>query len=111
QIDTSNFVNEWVDATGIWSEGAMTVANRNRIKAIRVAVIARNALQERVAVSQNCDGGVAGLARVCIWNDTTNVNLTANNNWQNYRYKVYETVVPLRNVLWNRIAFCGGAPC
>ena len=111
QVDTSNMVNEWVDATGIWSPAALTVANRNRIKAIRVAVVARNPLQERVAVSQNCDGAVAGLARVCVWNDTTNVTLTANNNWQNYRYKVYETVVPLRNVLWNRIAFCGGTPC
>lgn len=111
QVDSSNLVTEWVNATGIWSAGAMTVANRNRIKAIRVAVVARNPLRERVAVSQNCDGGVAGLARVCIWNETTNVNLTADANWQNYRYRVYETIVPLRNVLWNRIAFCGGTPC
>lgn len=111
QVDTSNMVTEWVDATGIWSTGLMTVANRNRIKAVRLAVVARNPLRERVAVSQNCDGGAAGLARVCVWNETTNVNLTADPNWQNYRYKVYETVVPLRNVLWNRIAFCGGTPC
>lgn len=111
QIDTSNMVMQWVDATGIWSAGAMTVANRNRIKAIRVAVVARNSLQERIPVSQSCDGAAAGLARVCIWNETTNVNLSADANWQNYRYKVYETVIPLRNVLWNRIAFCGGTPC
>lgn len=111
QVDSSNMVTQWVDATGIWSAGAMTVANRNRIKAVRVAVVARNSTRERVAVSQNCDGAAAGLARVCIWNETTNVNLTADANWQNYRYKVYETIVPLRNVLWNRVAFCGGTPC
>ena len=23
-------------------------------------------------------------------------------NWQNYRYQVYDTVVPLRNLVWNR---------
>lgn len=111
QIDTSNLVTEWVNATGIWNAGALTVANRNRIKAVRIAVVARSPLREQVAVSQNCDGAAIGLSRVCIWNETTNVNLTADANWQNYRYKVYETIVPLRNVMWNRIAFCGGTPC
>lgn len=110
-IQTSNTVTEWVNATGIWAPAALSVGNRNRIKAVRVAVVARNPLQERVVVSQNCDGATNGLAKVCVWGDTTNVNLTADANWQNYRYKVYETVVPLRNVLWNRKALCGGLPC
>lgn len=110
-IQSSNTVTEWVNATGIWTTAAMTIANRNRIKAVRIAVVARNPLQERVAVSQNCDGATTGLARVCIWNDTANVNLAANANWQNYRYKVYETVIPLRNVLWSRKSLCGGLPC
>ncbi|WP_047535142.1 PilW family protein [Methylotenera sp. N17] len=110
-IQSSNTVTEWVNATGIWAPAALSVGNRNRIKAVRVAVVARNPLQERVVVSQNCDGAVSGLARVCVWGDTTNVNLSANANWQNYRYKVYETVVPLRNILWNRQALCGGVPC
>jgi type IV pilus assembly protein PilW len=25
---------------------------------------------------------------------------TAANNWRNYRYRVYDTVVPLRNMIW-----------
>lgn len=111
QIDTSNTVTEWVDAMGIWSKENMTVANRNRIKAVRVAVVARSPLRETAVVSQSCDGGAAGLARVCVWNETTNVNLATDANWQNYRYRVYETIVPLRNVMWNRLAFCGGVPC
>lgn len=24
----------------------------------------------------------------------------AANNWRNYRYRVYESVVPLRNIIW-----------
>jgi type IV pilus assembly protein PilW len=28
------------------------------------------------------------------------INLSADGNWQNYRYKVFETTVPLRNVTW-----------
>lgn len=110
-IQSSNTVTAWVDATGIWAPAALDIANRNRIKAVRVAVVARNPLRERVAVSQNCDGATVGVARVCIWNDTTNVSLATDANWQNYRYKVYETVIPLRNVLWSRKSLCGGLPC
>jgi len=25
------------------------------------------------------------------------------NNWRNYRYRVYETLVPLRNLVWGNI--------
>jgi len=34
-------------------------------------------------------------------NDDTYDDVTADpNNWRYYRYKVYERVIPLRNVLW-----------
>ncbi len=97
----SEIVDSWVDATGAtWANP--TVANRNRIKAIRVALIARNNLLEKAVVSQACNGGAAGLAEVCIWKNTpdeTSVDLTADANWNRYRYRVYEVVVPLRNML------------
>jgi type IV pilus assembly protein PilW len=102
--NTLDPANPWVNATGIFGP-AMTLANRNRIKAVRIAVIARSPLRENNPVSQACGGTAIGLARVCIWNSDAapaNVNLTAIPDWQNYRYKVYETVVPLRNVMWNK---------
>jgi type IV pilus assembly protein PilW len=105
-INTLDPANPWVNATGIFGPG-VTLANRNRIKAVRMAVIARSALRENQPVSQACNGTVLGLARVCIWNSDvapSNVDLTAIPNWQNYRYKVYETVVPLRNVMWNQLS-------
>jgi type IV pilus assembly protein PilW len=98
-VDDAN----WVDATGaVWT--TPTVINRNRIKAVRIALIARNNLLERNAVSQDCNGGAAGLAEVCLWNDTpqeSGANLAAilGADWNRYRYRVYEVVVPLRNVL------------
>jgi type IV pilus assembly protein PilW len=85
----------------VWG-ATITQANRNRIKAIRIAVVARSGSREPVAVSQICTGAAANLARVCIWNNTTDVNLTGLADWANYRYRVYETVVPLRNVMWSR---------
>jgi type IV pilus assembly protein PilW len=49
----SNQVTQWVDASGgTWA--APTVANRNRIKAIRVAVVARNAKIEPDVVTAAC---------------------------------------------------------
>jgi type IV pilus assembly protein PilW len=98
----TNQVTNWVDATGgVWGP-TITQANRNRIKAIRIAVVARSGSREPVAVSQICTGAAANLARVCIWNNATDVDLTGLTDWANYRYRVYETVVPLRNVMWSR---------
>ncbi len=40
---TSNQIIQWVDPTGTWDPATITAANRNRIKALRISVIARNA--------------------------------------------------------------------
>jgi type IV pilus assembly protein PilW len=94
----SEIVNQWVDATGgTWGASPLAIGARNRIKAVRVALVARNNLLENAAVSQACTGGAAGLANVCIWGNQ-NVNLP-DANWANYRYRTYEIVIPLRNVL------------
>lgn len=99
----SNQVGSWVDASGgTWA--APSVDNRNRIKAIRIAIVVRSGLLEKGNVSQACDGAVAGLANVCIWNSDAApqvVNLNAIPNWQRYRYRVFETIIPLRNMLWS----------
>ena len=95
-----------------------------RIKAARIAVVARSQSLERdvlygaglaIEPKATCTAGgdvvgAAGALRVCAWADGTNpdgtaspaprVDLTGMADWDRYRYKVYETVVPLRNVMW-----------
>lgn len=95
----SEIVNQWQDATGTWA--APNLNDRNRIKAVRIAVIARNGLYEKEIVSQECDGAASGPARVCLWEGTTNTNLSASvgADWDHYRYRVYELIVPLKNIL------------
>lgn len=103
EIVAPNTLNSWVNAAGVWENPpntgnvcSPTVANRNCIKAVRIAIVARNNLLEKTAVSQACNGTAASAAKVCVFGG----NLTfANAGWQNYRYRVYEVVVPLRNVL------------
>jgi type IV pilus assembly protein PilW len=103
----SNIVTQWVDATGIWEAAAgatpttPTVANRNRIKAIRIAVVVQNGLLER---------GIVTTAAPVAWTPigasaAPPISLTNIPDWNRYRYRVFETIIPLRNMLWSRGSF------
>jgi type IV pilus assembly protein PilW len=104
----SNVITQWVEPSGgTWATPSLT--NRNRIKAVRIAVIARNARLEQENVSAACSSTTAASpGGVCAWaGDATSpapdVDLsTGNANWNKYRYRVFETIIPLRNVIWSR---------
>lgn len=101
-----NRVDTWVDASGSFGTG-ISLLDRNRIRAIRVAVVARDGALQKQPVSQGCQEAAPGLSKVCVWSgDTTpaQVDLSSDPLWQRYRYRVFETVIPLRNLLWNRDA-------
>jgi len=101
-----NRVDQWVDATGTFGP-AMALMDRNRIRAIRIAVVARDGNLQKGTVSQACNGATTGLSKVCIWqSDATpaSVDLTNLPNWQRYRYRSFEVTIPLRNIIWNRDA-------
>lgn len=103
----SNQVTQWVDATGgTWA--VPTVADRNRIKAVRIAVVARNPKTEPGNVTAACSSTTAAAPTgLCAWAGSASspaptVNLTADANWQRYRYRVFETIIPLRNMIWSK---------
>jgi type IV pilus assembly protein PilW len=103
----SNVVTQWVDAGGGWA--APTIADRNRIKAIRVAIVGRNDKQESTVVSQVCSSQTAASpSGVCAWEGTSTspspqIDLsTGNSDWDHYRYRVFDNTVPLRNVIWSK---------
>jgi type IV pilus assembly protein PilW len=117
---SSNTVVQWVDATGPWAAGTLTAANRNLIKAVRVAVIARNGLLEKANVTNSYNSGGTDWAcdpstlnstapvGVCAWvpvsaaSPAPGVDLSNYPNWRQYRYRVFETIIPLRNVIWSK---------
>ncbi len=88
----SNKITSWQTATGTY-DTTMTVANRNLIKAVRLAVVSRNSKMEASDVTASCsfttDGGLA-------------IDLSGDANCKRYRYSVYEAVVPLRNMIWSK---------
>jgi type IV pilus assembly protein PilW len=106
----SNLVTQWVDASGgTWA--APSVTDRNRIKAIHIAIVARNAKVEPNNVTSACTS-VKGTANngPCAWDDSNvdaapAINLSNDadgTSWQRYRYRVFETIIPLRNVIWSQ---------
>lgn len=100
----SQTVNCWVNATATGNAcdasdwASPTSANIARIKAVRVAAIARSGLREKPSVT----GGVcdATSAAPISWSGGPAVDLSADANWACYRYKVFQTIVPLRNAIW-----------
>lgn len=109
----SNQVTQWVNASGgTWA--TPTVANRNRIKAVRIAVVARNVKKEPAAVTTACSSTTAAAPTgLCAWDATSAapaiaspapaIDLSANDpDWLRYRYRVFETIIPLRNMIWSK---------
>lgn len=76
-----------------WNQTTPTTACQwVQTSALRIAVVARNSQVEKGVVTANAPTweGSAALA----------LDLSARTNWQNYRYKVFETVIPIRNLPW-----------
>lgn len=97
-VATSNDIASWVDATGNFQNP--DIATRNRIKAIRIAIVARSGLYEKDVVTSgpNC----AGSSSLCAWNGDAPIDISAVADYGHYRYKVVESVIPVRNIVWTK---------
>ena len=113
----SQTVSCWVNATtgnacdnADWSQTGLlaTPSNIQRIKAIRVAVVSRSNQMEKGLVTSTCTSAIAANANngPCVWPDVAAnqpapvIDLSGNTNWKNYRYRVFTTIIPLKNVIW-----------
>lgn len=100
RVDT--WSDTMVDAGGNGTTGdAEDIA---RVYAIRFAVVARSGLMEKPLPDGTCNittsaptwaGGTISVNK--------NPDGSPNANWQCYRYKTFETVVPLRNLIWRQV--------
>ena len=64
-----------------------------QVRAIRVALLARSGKFEKTAVTAAAPAWTGGAF--------TMTNPADGTDWRYYRYRVYETVVPLRNMIWS----------
>lgn len=99
-----------------WFDAAVAGTDWTRVLAVRFGVLVRSRQYERpdtssgtpVAVSAAAPQWAGGTFTMLNVDRTTDAGgsptaingVGATNNWRNYRYRVYEGVVPLRNVIW-----------
>lgn len=74
----------------------VTSADWSRVIALRMAVVARSQQPER---PDPATGACNTTTAAPTWAGGT-ITLAADPNWQCYRYRVFETIVPVRNQIW-----------
>ena len=89
-----------------------TAAGWQQVLSVRIAVVARSDQYEKSIVTTAAPEWQVGSAAavpgsaICTFSSVTTdqcVTLPVSylTDWQHYRYKIFDTVVPLRNVLWS----------
>ena len=101
QYGTSNGVTpqieQWVAGTDAWAP-PLDAAHVAAIRAIRIAVVARSAHRERPTVAGGaCD---ATPAAPTAWAGGPALDLSADPDWQCYRYKTLLLTIPLKNLIF-----------
>lgn len=92
----SQVVNNWVSATGSWA--APSLDEVRRIKAVRIAVVVRSPLKEKM--EEGAQACTTTTTAPTSWPGGPTIDLSNDADWRCYRYRAFETIVPLRNVLW-----------
>lgn len=112
QLDAQ--VNTWRDVM-IDADGNGIIGNAGdiaRVYAVRLAIVARSAQPEKVDATSglcNITPALPTWAYDAATNTSTSINISktpvdgvAIADWQCYRYKTFETVIPLRNLIWRQ---------
>lgn len=111
-VSGSQSVDTWINPTSTFWDPTSLAADPNsrmKIKAVRIAVVARSDKREAGLVTTPCTNVSLTVNQgPCAWVDTAAspapvIDLSADPDWQHYRYKVYQTIVPLRNVIWDNV--------
>jgi type IV pilus assembly protein PilW len=109
--DNGMVVSQW-SPTMISTDGvapAGKASDYQRITALRIAVVARSKAPERPAAGAACSAtldpvivfGTKNPSSVTAVPMTVNVAVTGDPvDWHCYRYRVFETIVPIRNAAW-----------
>jgi type IV pilus assembly protein PilW len=109
---SSQIIDQWVEPTGTWAAAALTPVTIPQIKAVRLAIVVRSGLREK-PVSGSCTvtptaptplPAVAAAAGVIAKPVGPSIlPFTADGVPQDgcYRYKTFETVIPIPNVIWS----------
>jgi type IV pilus assembly protein PilW len=94
-LDTSATRDYLVDT---WQ--ATTPTDWTRVIAIRVALLARSQHYEKDIVTSTAPTWAGGNFTMTDLDGATAASDSTANDWRHYRYRVYQTTIPLRNMIW-----------
>jgi type IV pilus assembly protein PilW len=86
-----------------WSSTAPAAADWPRLRAVRVAILSRSQQFEKEAVTTTAPtyfDNTFSFNMTNVFGAASSNTVGDPNNWRHYRYRVYEKVVPMRNVTW-----------
>lgn len=87
-----NYVVDTYDQSTPTNNAATTNCRWVRIPVVRLALVARSAEYDKTVLTATAPTWAGA--------PTVPINLSGNTTWQNYRYRVFQTVVPIRNIAW-----------
>lgn len=101
QYGTSNGmtpqIEQWTDAIDAWAP-PLDAAHVQAVRAIRIVVVARAPHREKASAGGGpCDATTAAPA---VWPDGPALDLSADPDWQCYRYKTLLLTIPLKNMIF-----------
>lgn len=99
-IDANN--NGRIEAGEWTTTDPVAVTQWANILAVRLGMLVRSGQFERTTVTTTVPSWAGGQFTITNLDGSASTTTPADpaNNWRNYRYRVYETVIPLRNMLW-----------
>jgi type IV pilus assembly protein PilW len=113
----TGYLQKWVkatnDGTEDWSANAVLNAkdyiDLSRIKAVRIALIVRSESYDKCAYADVCPDPTTNAFTYSLFSQCDSIacpaaitgSIDPTPGKGNFRYRVYETVVPLRNAVWN----------
>jgi type IV pilus assembly protein PilW len=101
--DSDAVVDAWVNATGTWANigtTTPTLFDLRRIRAVRIGLVARSPVKASGKADDLCDASAVKIH----WDsgpDMTPDLSATDTDWKCYRYKVFQTTIPVRNALWS----------
>jgi type IV pilus assembly protein PilW len=109
----TGYLQKWVAASGDWAYDSVLAQTDlkilSQIKAIRIALVVASESYDKCAYADKCPDPTTNKFTYTLFSqcddlpcpDPITGSLDPTPGKGNYRYRVYETVVPLRNAVWN----------
>jgi type IV pilus assembly protein PilW len=80
--------------------GTAVPTNWTKLRAIRVGMLARSQQYEKTAVTTTAPSWAGGTFVMKNVDGSSDSSPGDANDWRHYRYRIYEKVIPLRNIIW-----------